>query len=1580
MKRRILFTSVFLLAAFFSSELQAQYINYKDDSGWNFGLNVGGTWQQSDVRSKAGLAGGFTIGKALWEREGRLLAFDLRLRYLTGYNSGFDLTPSSDFDTTGHLSQYAGNSVYHNHQMRINSMWDLEGVLTLHRLREKTGIILYGFGGVGLTGYTLKTDIQDGLGLPYDYNTIGTNSIFDTETELELSRDGNYETTLHKGYEFMPSLGFGLGYQFTPVFSMGLEHKINFPIHDRLDGVESTSGPFVNDRLHYTALTFRFNLGAGRPSRKPPVATNTPVTPPPPAPLLNKPVVNIINPMHSPYPTHNNTYRVKANVYYVDGRSNITFRHNGMISNNFTYNASSKRFESNLFLVPGKNTIEVIGKNRAGYDSDSKVIIYEQSVNTIPPPVVTFTNPSYSPKYVTQSAFTITANVLHVSGPQDITFRVNGVINPSFHYNVSNQLFSSNILLSEGQNTIEIKGVNSAGQDIESVMIIYKEPVQLRPPVVTFVNPSSNPENSESALYNVQAQVLHVDYAHQIQVLLNGLNVPAFNFNSITNTVTFQASLIEGSNTVTIIATNNDGTDSESTALVYHTINELQPPIVTITMPTENPKTTNNPSAVVYANVINVSGKGDIDLKINSVSTTNFSYNTITKVMTISTSLVEGTNVFSITGSNAVGTDNAGTTIIYDKPNTMLPPVISITKPFTNPYNTVSSNELINATILHVTEASNVAATFNGVNTTDFTFDPLSRKFSFNANLVVGANILEIDAWNNAGSASKSQTIIYTNEAPPCNDPVITITQPVTNPTVITTSKITISGVISDDGKPKVLINGNAYSGFKFDSSTGVIGITASGLKEGANSVEIIATNSCGTSKHQLTIIYEKKDPPCLEPAIGLLFPNSYSTSVKGNQLKFTAKVANVNDKKMISLVLNGSEQPFDYSAKLVSTMLSLNYGNNELILTAKNNCGSDQAKFKINAEKVILEPTPKPSVEFTDPNTASYVSESPVFTVIAKTKNVNNSSEISMNLEGESVAFSFDATTNTIKVPMDIEPGSHSLAVTVTTENGIAKDEVELIYNEQEPCETPVITMDPQFTGQTTVSTETGKITGSIANALAVVVKENGSNYSDFSFDESTGRITIKYTSLKQGINTFNNVAHSPCGKDSEDITLNYEPISTPCDKPILVIAEASGSSVNVTADNGMFTAYLENATGVTVNKDGAAHSDFSYNQTSGNMVINYSNLHDGANVFTITGTNDCGDTASTYTLNYDEPAPPCDNPQVVVTTTLSGSTLVVTGQSDYLVYSVTNATSVGVTKDGFNHSDYVVKPSTGTLIVKLTTLNEGPNEFVVIVQNDCGTDEKAVTVIYNPPSASEPCGPRFNPGNSDWEFCLITPSGTFNRSDLNSGFSYSGSASSAFFKPIAGGGDAIVGGKSYALSNGQYYLFTGALSVTVSNNQPGSMGHWTICIESNTSPVSGNGQNRPSSPCETSNTGGNNGSGNPGNGNNGGGNSGNGNGNSGGGNNGKNPSGGGNGNGNPKSGNTDSDAARKAAEAARKAEEARKAEAARKAAEAARKAEEARKAEAARKAAEAARKAQEKKLIEEKEKGKENKSIPPK
>ena len=562
---------------------------------------------------------------------------------------------------------------------------------------------------------------------------------------------------------------------------------------------------------------------------------------------------------------------------------------------------------------------------------------------------------------------------------------------------------------------------------------------------------------------------------------------------------------------------------------------------------------------------------------------------------------------------------------------------------------------------------------------------------------------------------------------------------------------------------------------------------------------------------------------------------------------------------------------------------------------------------------------------------------------MLLKTQNVFASSEISIQLEGTAIPFTFNALSNKVTIPVVLIAGSHDLNIKVSNTHGTAIDEVELIYKVEEPCNAPVISMDAQFNTSLTVDVVSGQITGSISDAEAIIVKKDGSNYSDFTYNKTTDIIRINYTSLQQGYNNFEIIGHNPCGKDVHEVILDFDPPSIPCDKPILVIAESSGTSVNVTSDNGMFTSYLGNATGVAIQKDGSAYADFNFNATSGNLVINYSNLNDGANVFTIIGTNSCGDTTGTYTLNYDAPNLPCDKPQVTVTTVLSGSTLVVTGQSDYLVFSITNATSVGVTKDGFNHSDYVVKPSTGTLIVKLTTINAGPNEFVVIAQNECGTNEKSITVIYNHSAAPEPCGPRFNPGNSDWEFCLITPSGTFNRSDLNSGFSYAGPASSVYFKPIAGGGEATVGGSSYPVSSGQYYLFSGFLTVDVSSSHPGSMGHWEICIESDNTPTSGNGKNRPISPCE-SKSGGNSG-----------------------GNNGNNTKQG-NSNGDPKNQNSGSDQEKKAAEAAKKAEEAKKAAEAAKKAEEAKKADEAaKKVEQAKKAAEAAKKAEEAKKAAE-------------
>ena len=179
-------------------------------------------------------------------------------------------------------------------------------------------------------------------------------------------------------------------------------------------------------------------------------------------------------------------------------------------------------------------------------------------------------------------------------------------------------------------------------------------------------------------------------------------------------------------------------------------------------------------------------------------------------------------------------------------------------------------------------------------------------------------------------------------------------------------------------------------------------------------------------------------------------------------------------------------------------------------------------------------------------------------------------------------------------------------------------------------------------------------------------------------------------------------------------------------------------------------------------------------------------------------------------------------------------------------------NKADISLTVNGRADDGFQFVPATGDLSAKFK-LTPGSHTIVVSVNNACGTDSKSESVTIE----EEACGLRINPGNSTWQFCMETPSGTFSRENLtNANFSYSGPATSLYFMPIGGGGDVMVNGSPYAIRSGQYYLFTGNLNVTVSTKNPGSMGQWSVCISADREPVSGNGNNRPKSPCEVEKT----------------------------------------------------------------------------------------------------------------------------
>jgi hypothetical protein len=259
-----------------------------------------------------------------------------------------------------------------------------------------------------------------------------------------------------------------------------------------------------------------------------------------------------------------------ANVYNVDGSSNITFKHNGVESTAFSYSTISKEFYSQVILQPGNNIFEIRGVNSEGYDYESRIVIYEMpNVPLAVPPVVTITNPPYSPYNSSSNLFNVTATVLNIDNASNITYKVNGIATTNFSYNSTTKGFASIITLNQGNNTVEIKAVNTAGQDVKYATIVYQPTQALQlPPVVTITNPALNPYTVSVNNITVEATVLNVASANDITLKINGASTSAFTYNATTKNMVIVSNLIEGANVFEITGTNAVGSDSKNTTII----------------------------------------------------------------------------------------------------------------------------------------------------------------------------------------------------------------------------------------------------------------------------------------------------------------------------------------------------------------------------------------------------------------------------------------------------------------------------------------------------------------------------------------------------------------------------------------------------------------------------------------------------------------------------------------------------------------------------------------------------------------------------------------------------------------------------------------------------------------------------------------------------------------------------------------------------------------------------------------------------------------------------------------------------
>lgn len=297
------------------------------------------------------------------------------------------------------------------------------------------------------------------------------------------------------------------------------------------------------------------------------------------------PVVTITNPFQNPFTASQPMATVTATIENITSKNQIQLLYNGIVNSNFSFTPGTKTFSIGCNLVTGNNTIEITATNSAGSDSKTQIIAYQRTV-FVPKPVVSITTPSANPFTVSTGITPVKATVTNVSSRSDITVTANGTATNAFSFDAATKLVTVVVNLIQGNNTVSIKGTNQSGEDTYTQTIIYNKPAETsrqsaalggrtaraetappKPPVVTFINPTNGNTTFNATSYNVEATVLNVGGASGIIIKLNNTTISNFNYNPVSQKVTFNVNLIRGNNTISITGSNGNGTDSKSVTI-----------------------------------------------------------------------------------------------------------------------------------------------------------------------------------------------------------------------------------------------------------------------------------------------------------------------------------------------------------------------------------------------------------------------------------------------------------------------------------------------------------------------------------------------------------------------------------------------------------------------------------------------------------------------------------------------------------------------------------------------------------------------------------------------------------------------------------------------------------------------------------------------------------------------------------------------------------------------------------------------------------------------------------------------------
>ena len=1242
MKKKIINLWTLLAALFFVSTAGAQVSNYERTPGYyTLGINGGFSYQQGDVPTTLeGYGLGLTLAKNLYYKPGSILGFDLRGRAMYAQTKGQDYLRSYGIQDNDALNGVNGfdyttegggpGFVFQNNKTDQLEL-GLEGVIHLNRLRERTNVNIALFGGIGLDWYNVKTD-QAARGTSYADAYENLDPLASTSYTKDQLRttilDGRYETEAH-GFDngagklgFMPSLGVELGYQFTPKFSMGIGHKATFTKTDLFDGQQwRDNGNLTadDDVHHYTNLHMRWIIDDK--SKK-----------------LRAPLVDITNPATTPQTTRNPTYDIRATVKHISSSMDIEFTVNGRPE---TFNFRKKDFSSFIRLQPGNNEVVIIARNEAGSDSDVVNIFYERPYenpgdNNVGFPTVDITNPPYDNFRTDQSRFEVRAELRNVDRKSDINVLVNGYEINRFDF-VRGSL-RANVDLKNGRNTIRIEAKNRDGFSSDEATVILGQDAPSRPPSVEITKPSISPYNTSRRNVTIEAKIYNVQDKRDIRFTVDGYENSNFDFTNGVLNATVTVDKYETN--VKVEANNNAGTDSDKVVIIWEeeVVETVDKPVVTITSvsnPTVDPFNPDNCRSTVIATILNIDDRNDIDVWLNGQHFTDYNFNTNTQVFQTTVRLRPGSNQIRIKASNTAGTDEdtANTEGCNTQPNGGDAPVVNITEPRTNNEQVTTERVNVKAKVQNVNGKSDITFELNGNTTNNFSYNKFTKEVTANVTLRTGNNTVFIEAENKDGKASDQVNIIYKN-VQITRPPSVRIERPRNNSSTTTSRVELIADVknVTVKSDVDVFLNGNRINNFTFDSRRNEVRSNLT-LSSGNNTIRVVGSNNAGTDEASVSVRYELTQPK--RPNVRITSPSN--GVVTNKSVNLVAKVSNVNSKGEISVTVNGRAISFNLLKNEVKATFDARSGNNEVIVSASNEGGSDKDQVVFVYERPVTKP---PVVEIKRPSNNQKFT-TPTADVTATILHVISRRSISLKVNGKSQNFNFQrgSLTATIK----LKEGNNVVLIKATNKDGQDEDRVTLIYKQKVNKPTANFT-SPAKSESTTNKTKfiVKAMVRNVAKKEDISLTLNGRDVKDFRLNSRTAEVTATVY-LKKGTNKLFIEGRNNAGKASDHANLVLKTKEVIKNLPKVTINSISNPTVDPFDPNkakSTIIATIENVRykrNIIFTFNNKKVTNYNYNSRTGVFQMTV-DLKKGTNTFDIKVSNKEGQDQTSRSIQFGD------------------------------------------------------------------------------------------------------------------------------------------------------------------------------------------------------------------------------------------------------------------------------------------------------------------------------------------------------